>query len=704
MTALGSVKAQYCGTDEYVEILKSRDPGYAARLEEVKASLAHPPAFKTTGEVTYTIPVVVHVVHDNGLERIGEEQIMSQFDAAYRDFRRIPGTIGFGEGVDMNVEFQLARFDPDGNPHPGIIYVQSPLTLHNIGDPALKQLSRWPSDRYLNVWLVRDILSGGQGQVLGYAQFPGGDPSTDGLVIKHNSWGTVGTAGNTITPFGRVFTHEAGHWMALAHPFEGGCGTSSCANSGDYICDTPPTRNANYGIPSQQNSCNNDSPDLPDQTRNHMDYANDGAKDLFTAGQRQRSLFALQQWRSLIWSEANLQMTGVGPYAPPTPEFTCNNRRPCVGAPVRFTDLSMGWPQDHEWTFEGGTPATSSVPSPTVVWNQPGAYAVTLKVMNATAWSEPLVKTGYIIVSDTVYDLPIKVDFEDGVFPPRDWKILNPDSADALNNFTFFPRSGPSGFGVGTRCATVQHFRYNGYGQRDGLVSPSFNLVEGNRAQLSFNVAYSPLQSNAGGFPYLYNDTLRVEISEDCGATWKLLYAKGGTNLMTIPAPKNDEIFLVFNDKPNVWRQELVNLTPYIGKNNLQIKFETVNGFGNNLYLDDFLIETLTDTVPTDTVPTDTVPTDTVPTDTQTVRAAKTLKNFWVYPTPADAGSQIYLRIPATSPFIVEIYDLKGVLQTRKSHAPGPGDYLIADHLASGLYVVKILTEDGWASRKITVK
>ncbi|MDW8333892.1 MAG: hypothetical protein RMM53_06725, partial [Bacteroidia bacterium] len=286
--------------------------------------------------------------------------------------------------------------------------------------------------------------------------------------------------------------------------------------------------------------------------------------------------------------------------------------------------------------------------------------------------------------SDTVYTLPLKADFEDGRFPPQGWKILNPDSANTLNNFTFAPRSGASGFGTGSRCAFVQHFRYNGYGQRDALVSPSFDIPAADRALLNFAVAYSPLQSSAGGFPFLYTDTLRVEISEDCGATWKPLYAKGGLELMTVAAPKNDEIFIVFNDRPDVWRQEAVNLAPYIGKSRLQIKFETVNGYGNNLFLDDIRIETFTDTVPQ---------------DTETVRAAPKLKNFWLHA----ADERVHLHFPARSPFVVETYDVQGRRIARKNFGPGD-DFVVAEALPAGLYSVKILSPEGWAVSKVVLR
>ena len=67
------------------------------------------------------------------------------------------------------------------------------------------------TDQYLNTWV--GPLTGG---LLGYAQFPGGPAATDGVVIRHSAFGTVGTAA---PPFhlGRTATHEIGHWLNLNH-------------------------------------------------------------------------------------------------------------------------------------------------------------------------------------------------------------------------------------------------------------------------------------------------------------------------------------------------------------------------------------------------------------------------------------------------------------------------------------------------------
>ena len=72
-------------------------------------------------------------------------------------------------------------------------------------------------------------LSGG---LLGYAQFPGGTVSSDGVVCDYAYFGNIGTA---TSPYdlGRTATHEVGHWLNLRHIW----GDSNCGN--DFCNDTP---------------------------------------------------------------------------------------------------------------------------------------------------------------------------------------------------------------------------------------------------------------------------------------------------------------------------------------------------------------------------------------------------------------------------------------------------------------------------------
>ena len=141
--------------------------------------------------------------------------------------------------------------------------------------------------KYLNIWVCQ--LSGG---LLGYAQFPGGPPKTDGVVITHTGFGTKGTASK---PFhlGRTATHEIGHWLNLRHIWGD---TEDCSGS-DLVADTPNAEGPNFGTPSfPKISCNN-GPN-GDMFMNYMDYVDDEAMFMFTSQQSERMRATLDNERN----------------------------------------------------------------------------------------------------------------------------------------------------------------------------------------------------------------------------------------------------------------------------------------------------------------------------------------------------------------------------------------------------------------------
>jgi PKD repeat protein len=66
----------------------------------------------------------------------------------------------------------------------------------------------------------------------------------------------------------------------------------------------------------------------------------------------------------------------------PVANFNVNNNIICAGTTVQFTDLSQYAPNAWSWSFPGGTPATSTSQNPTVTYNTPGIYNVSLTVTN----------------------------------------------------------------------------------------------------------------------------------------------------------------------------------------------------------------------------------------------------------------------------------------------------------------------------------
>ncbi len=84
---------------------------------------------------------------------------------------------------------------------------------------------------------------------------------------------------------------------------------------------------------------------------------------------------------------------------PPVANFSGTPTTICAGSSVTFTDLSSNTPTSWAWTFTGGTPATSTLQNPVVVYNTPGTYSVTLVATNASGSSAPFTITNYITVN-----------------------------------------------------------------------------------------------------------------------------------------------------------------------------------------------------------------------------------------------------------------------------------------------------------------
>ena len=79
-------------------------------------------------------------------------------------------------------------------------------------------------------------------------------------------------------------------------------------------------------------------------------------------------------------------------------DFTVDNQSPTEGDTVQFTDASYGdTAEAWNWSFPGGTPATSTLQNPTVTYNTPGDYDVTLEVFDETT-SDTTTKTNFISV------------------------------------------------------------------------------------------------------------------------------------------------------------------------------------------------------------------------------------------------------------------------------------------------------------------
>ena len=85
------------------------------------------------------------------------------------------------------------------------------------------------------------------------------------------------------------------------------------------------------------------------------------------------------------------------------PNFTASTTNVALGQTVNFTDASFGTPASWSWTFEGGTPATSTQQNPTgIQYNEAGDYDVTLTITDADGNTYTETKSNYIHVEQAI--------------------------------------------------------------------------------------------------------------------------------------------------------------------------------------------------------------------------------------------------------------------------------------------------------------
>ena len=176
-----------------------------------------------------------------------------------------------------------------------------------------------------------------------------------------------------------------------------------------------------------------------------------------------------------------------------------------------------------------------------------------------------------IFVTTEATQLDFVETFETNGFPPASWAIENPDS-----DITWTERTGvPGSDGNATVTSFIDNYTYNAPDELDMFVTEIFDLTSASSAFLSFDLAKAQYSTT------LF-DSMRVEVSIDCGATYDVVYDKTDLDLSTVPG------YVTTNWTPaaaNDWRNESIDLASYLGENVI-VQFVNVNGYGNSTYVD----------------------------------------------------------------------------------------------------------------------
>ncbi len=627
---------------------------------------------------TYIIPVVVHVIHNYGSENISDAQIKDGIDILNKTFRKQLADTASIVAVfkplhaDCGIEFRLAQLDPNGNCTSGITRTASSLTY--TGDHAVKALIHWPPDKYLNIYIVQNAAG-----LAGHCVWPADAdsiPAWDGIVLTSTYMGSIGTSNYTQSV---ALAHECGHYLNLQHIWGGNnvpnfyyypCADTAkdCAID-DLVADTPPTIGW-LTCNLSGHSCGN----TVDNVQNTMDYSY--CNRMFTYGQKARMLACLNDTiahRNNLWQTANLIATGV--YNTPGPlcsaDFTSSKTVVCQTAgsnQILFTNTSYnGTFTTVQWSFPGGTPASSTAVSPSIIYSTPGVYPVTLKVLNGTD-SASITKTNLISVlpnSGAAYPFTEGYESTASLNGP-DWFA---NSFDTINHWQLTSAAACSG----SRSVMLDNFS-NTMNTKDELISPIINLSGAGTMSFRFKYAFARKDSaNA--------DQLQVYITKDCNSTWIQRLSLVGAALETSPLQSTPFAPTLASQ----WQQGTVSIPATYLTSGFRFKFVFTSNGGNNIYLDDINIDLASGI-----------------TDLNEL-----ISELNLYPNPASDEVKLSFINNSVKPLSISILNILGETVAdygKVTYLQGENSVLLdTKSLKNGVYIVRIADEKNGISKRMIV-
>jgi PKD repeat protein len=696
-------EVEYCVTHKKMKELLNdpiRKQEYDAYRLSMKEQVQNVENSKSVEKgVIYKIPVVFHVLHNNGNENISRAQILDALSILNRDYKRLNADADNvaapfqGMPVDIEVEFVLATKAPNGTCFSGITRTQNAITSDGSdGDAQVAAIvagndvfnGTWPGNKYLNIFICKDI-----GGAAGYTYQPWSTNMTNGIWVQASYVGSIGTSSVNTS---RTLTHECGHWFNLDHtwgPNNNPGNAASCADDDD-VSDTPIC----IGVSScalSANTCNDLTPsngtfsswttNVIDNVENYMDYSY--CSKMFTPGQKTRMRAALtssQGGRSSLWTTNNLNATGAnGTVNLCKTDFFPSKTTVCVGETVSFTDATYNAATGWTWTFTGSTTPVSNVQNPSVVYNTPGFYTVSLSATDGTS-TDVETKTALIQVLPAPSSLPFYEGFESySTLNGTDWSIY-----DAAGNrrFAIYNGTGSSG----SKCVKLSNFNET-VSTVDELMSGSVDLstvIAPETVTLSFRYAYrKKVTANS--------ESLKLMVSTDCGTTWTTRKTLSGIGLSALTAT-SAWTPTTASDWTTV---HITTITSSYFTSNFRYKFQFNGNGGNNIYLDDINLYAG-------------APSDELVTGFAGIaEETSNLTEVEVYPNPTEGELNVHFSVPANEAVEIQIQDITGKIVNDQFVKAAVGSNLVlldASTLSSGIYFLKIQAGNAIKTTQFVVK
>ncbi|MBI1836598.1 MAG: T9SS type A sorting domain-containing protein [Flavobacteriia bacterium] len=245
----------------------------------------------------------------------------------------------------------------------------------------------------------------------------------------------------------------------------------------------------------------------------------------------------------------------------------------CMADTIHFVDHSTVRSNSAiwQWTFEGGSPATSNLENPDVVYTSPGNYNVKLVVTDQFG-ADSITLTNFITITNNYANPHIAESFDNSPFPPVGWKLYDSQGSS-------WEQDSPDN-AVTNKCASFPNYWVDGTNQQHYLILPAISFANEINSSLSFDVCYHDNGS--------YTDSLAVIYRIGTNPNWQRIWVKGGADLSV----NGTDVWFWYDADPSViWRNETIDLSFLGGNECLEIAFSNIGKNGNHIWLDNINLE-----------------------------------------------------------------------------------------------------------------
>ena len=521
--------------------------------------------------------------------------------------------------------------------------------------------------------------------VAGYSYYPtavaGAMSFADGVIALYDYIGSIGTSNYYNS---RTLTHEIGHYLGLAHCW-GSTNDPGVSCGDDGIEDTPVSIGWQSCSLTDNDVC---VPGTPENVQNYMEYSY--CTRMFTKGQASFMKNTLENdmaSRNYLWSDTNLMYTGATstmPLCSPAPDFKPMKNLAKAGSTVNFVNYTWRAQADsYEWSFPGGTPSTSNLADPTVVYDNTGWYDVSLTATNASGSNTKTETHSVYIVAPWAEVIgPYSENFENinlGLYI-----ILNPE-----NNEARWQLAENAGY-QSSKCimlnnvtSSIDEYYYNRLGgNTDAFITPAFDLGTTQNASLSFTYSCA---TRAGHLEDI-SEELNVYATTDFGLTWLLL-----KNFKSVELTNAGYCSASYIPRQNTtWSTKNITIPANLAhRQNIRFKFEYIaSDLSNNIFIDNINLNGILGAE----------------------NQSNSMADINIYPNPSEDNKTFSLSLTTLKECDVEvnIFDVIGNEIYKSVDKTGQGAFIKefsgeSLNLKKGIYLVRVKTANQLVIKKLMI-